>query len=394
MTKSLFVSNRLSGVLRLPPAIGDGGLSFIKQCLKPFPQNMKSAPFLLAAVLLNAHVATAAEGISAAWTAVSEADKTLMGDYEGVWVDAPKGIYFDIVKSLVAEVVNVRDKEYQLRFFEQHDCHADPYFEGPGKLEDGEIRFSGNGWQGAVTRDGLKGIGSDHGGNRVRFELKRATRSSPTLGMEPPRAAIVLFDGRNFDHWQHRDGRPVSWHLLKNGAMEVRSAQSQDDRDRGIGGDIQTKRSFGDYRVHLEFRYPVEPGKVGQNRGNSGIFLQRDYEVQILNSYGLHGYWNECGALYRTSPPRVNAARPPMEWQTFDIDYTAPVWKDGKKISPPRITVRLNGVLIHKDEEIPRATSRASSSRANGPQGDSPLILQDHNNALQFRNIWILPAAE
>jgi hypothetical protein len=119
--------------------------------------------------------------------------------------------------------------------------------------------------------------------------------------------------------------------------------------------------------------------------------LMGDYEVQILNSYGLHGYWNECGALYKTSPPQVNAARPPMEWQTYDIDYTAAVWKDGRKISPPRITVRHNGILIHKDAIIPHATSYSFPGRSSEPQGHGPLRLQDHNNALQFRNIWVTP---
>jgi len=351
---------------------------------------MKTSAILLTAMLLNAANANAAEGISPAWIEVAEADQTLMGDYEGEWVDAPKGHYFDINKPLAAQVINVREGEYQVRFFQQHDSRADPYFEGPGTLENGEIRFSGNGWQGAVGKDGLRGNTSAHGGD-IRFELKKVKRSSPTHGIKPPPDAIVLFDGKNFDQWQHGSGREVSWHLLENGAMEVRSAKTDEERKSGIGGDIQTKQSFGDCRVHLEFRYPVEPGIAGQGRGNSGFFLQKDYEVQILNSYGLHGYWNECGALYKTSPPQVNAARPPMEWQTYDIDYTASVWKDGKKISPPRITVRHNGVLIHNDAEIPHVTSHSFPGRSAEPQGDGPLRLQDHNNALQFRNIWILP---
>lgn len=313
-----------------------------------------------------------------------------MGDYEGEWIDAPEGHYYHINKPLAAQVINIRDGEYQLRFYQEHDRRADPYFEGPGKLEDGEIRFTGDGWSGTVTKDGLSGTGMGHGGD-VRFQLKRVTRSSPSLGAKPPANALVLFDGRNFDQWQHSGDRPVTWHLLENGAMEVRSARSDEDRNNGIGGDIQTKRKFGDCRVHLEFRYPVEPGRAGQDRGNSGFFLQGDYEVQILNSYGLHGYWNECGALYKTSPPQVNAARPPMEWQTYDIDYTAAVWKDGKKISPPRITVRHNGILIHNDAIIPHATSHSFPGRFSEPQGHGPLRLQDHNNALQFRNIWVTP---
>lgn len=354
---------------------------------------MKRSTSLLTSILLGAGTAAAAEGSSPDWTNVAAADQCLMGDYQGEWLDAPNGHYFNINRPLAAQVINVRPGEYFLRFYQEHDRRADPYFEGSGKLEGDEIRLSANGWNGVVSKDGLAGAGSGQGGGPVRFQLKKVTRSSPTLGMAPPPGAIALFDGKNFDHWQHGDGRPVTWSLLDNGVMEVRSARSAEDRANRIGGDIQTREKFGDCRVHLEFRYPVEPGKAGQGRGNSGFFLQGDYEVQILNSYGLHGLWNECGALYKASPPQVNAARPPMEWQTYDITYTASVWKDGKKISPPRITVRHNGVTIHKDEEIAHVTSHTFAGRLAEPKGEGPLRLQDHGNAIQFRNIWLLPGA-
>jgi hypothetical protein len=351
----------------------------------------KPASFLTAALMTVGHL-TAAEGVSPEWTQVSAADQTLMGDYEGEWLDAPKGHYFQINPPLAAQVINVSAGEYLLRFYQEHDRRADAYFEGPGKLEGDVIRFSGKGWSGAVSTDGISGSGSGHGGGAgVRFQLKRVIRSSPTLGAKPPQGAIILFDGGDFDHWEHTDGKPVIWHLPGNGAMEVR-VRSDGEKKKGIGGNIRTREKFGDCRVHLEFRYPVEPGKAGQARGNSGFFLQGEYELQVLNSYGLEGRWNECGALYKTSPPRVNAARPPMEWQTYDIDYTASVWMDGKKISPPRITVRHNGVLVHNDEEIPHATAHSFLTRNDEPRGDGPLVLQDHNNALQYRNIWVVPA--
>ncbi len=353
---------------------------------------MKLPLHLFSLFLLAATAATAAEGVSPDWTQVATADQALMGDYQGEWNGAPNGHYFNINKPLAAQVLNVRPGEYLLRLFQEHDCRADPYFEGPAKLDGEVIRFDSNGWIGTITKEGLSGTsGQGSHGAGVRFDLRKVARSSPTLGAKPPAGAIVLFDGKNFDQWHHGGNRPVSWHLLDNGAMEVRSAKSNQDRQNGIGGDIQTKQNFGDCRVHLEFRYPVEPGKSGQGRGNSGFFFQGDYEVQILNSYALQGWWNECGALYKTSPPRVNAARPPMEWQTYDVEYTASVWKDGKKVSPPRITVRHNGVLVHHDEEIPHATAHAFTTRDAEPKGDGPIRLQDHGNAIQFRNIWVLP---
>lgn len=352
---------------------------------------MKPYPLVFAAILLAPGILSAAEGISPAWTEVSAADLNLMGDYQGEWTDAPKGHYFEINKPVAAQVINVRDGEYQIRFFQEHDCRADPYFEGPGKLDGDVIRFEANGWSGTVAKDGLSGVsGQGHGGG-VHFQLKKVVRSSPTLGAKPPSNALVLFDGKNFDQWQHAGGRPVTWSLLENGAMEIRSARTDEDKKNGIGGDIETKQKFGDCRVHLEFRYPVEPGRTGQDHGNSGFFFQNDYEVQVLNSYGLQGWWNECGALYKTSPPQVNAARPPMEWQTYDIEYTASVWKDGKKVSSPRIDVRLNGVLVHHDEEIPHVTAHAFASRFIEPKENGSIRLQDHGHPIQYRNIWMIP---
>ena len=352
---------------------------------------MKTTKMLIGALFTGAISLNAAEGLSTEWTEVAPADAQLMGDYQGEWLDAPKGHYYEINKPLAAQVINVKPGEYFLRFYQEHDRRADAYFECAGRLDGEVIRFNGNGWTGEVGRDGLSGTSG--GKAAVKFALKKVVRSSPTLGARPPEGAVVLFDGGDFNEWQHGGGRPVSWHLTGNGAMEVRSARSPEDRKSGIGGDIQTKRHFGDCRVHLEFRYPVEPGKAGQGRGNSGFFLQGEYEVQVLNSYGLEGRWNECGALYKTMPPQVNAARPPMEWQTYDILYKASVWKDGKKVSAPRITVKHNGVIIHNDVEIPHATAHAFATRSKEPQGDGPLRIQDHNNAIQYRNIWIVPGA-
>lgn len=353
---------------------------------------MKSSSLVVAGMLFfTAGTVLASEGTAKVWTDVAPADFTLMGDYLGEWLDAPKGHYFEINKPLAAQVINVRPGVYFLRFNQEHDNRADPYFEGEGKLDGDVIRFESNGWKGEVSKEGLSGTCGQGDKPPIKFQLKKAVRSSPTLGAKPPSGAVVLFDGKNLDAWEHGGGRKASWRLLESGVMEVPSEKNDEERQQGIGGDIQTKQKFGDCKIHLEFRYPVEPGKAGQGRGNSGFFFQGDYEVQILNSYGLEGRWNECGALYKTCPPKVNAARPPMEWQTYDIDYTASVWKDGKKVSSPRISVRLNGVLIHHDQEIEHVTAHAFASRFNEPKGDGPIRLQDHGNAIQFRNIWIVP---
>ena len=200
----------------------------------------------------------AAEGHSPDWTQVASADLSLMGDYEGRWFDAPEKQYFDINKPLAAQVINVRDGEYLIQFFQQHDARADTYFVGTGRLADGVIHFEGNGWRGEVSKDGMSGRGSGHGGE-ARFELKRVVRSSPSLGMKAPEGAIVLFDGKNFDEWQHADGGAVSWHLVEGGAMEVRSAASDEEKAKKIGGDIITKRKFGSCQTEPLLRLRPKP---------------------------------------------------------------------------------------------------------------------------------------
>lgn len=354
------------------------------------PITLKIALLCIGVCLVAGGSSLAVEGISADWTQVGAADKSLMGDYQGEWINAPSGHYYELNKPLAAQVINVSDGIYQLRFYQEHDMRADAYFEGEGKLDGEVIRFDANGWSGTVSDDGITGKCAEaHGASDIRFQLKRVVRSSPTLGAKPPAGAIVLFDGKNFDAWQHGDGRPVTWHLVGNEKMEVNSFLWGENQKNQIGSDIQTKLKFGSCKIHLEFRYPVEAGKAGQGRGNSGLFFQNDYEVQILNSYGLQGLWNECGALYKASPPKVNAARPPMEWQTYDIEYTASVWDGDKMTSAPRITVRHNGVRIHHDQEIPFVTAHAFTARSAHPKGNGFIRLQDHGNAIQFRNIWI-----
>jgi hypothetical protein len=200
----------------------------------------------------------------------------------------------------------------------------------------------------------------------------------------PTREKIVLFDGSDFAHWTHADGGPVKWKLV-NGAMEVVPGT----------GSIISKRHFQDFELHVEFKVPVLPplieGQDRGNRGNSGVYLQRRYEVQILDSYGVELESWDCGALYRAKVPDKNASKPAGEWQTYDIVFRAPRWEgkgdDARKTENARATVRHNGVLIHDDVELENKTG---AGEPEGPQ-PGPILLQDHGNAVQFRNIWIVP---
>lgn len=195
----------------------------------------------------------------------------------------------------------------------------------------------------------------------------------------PPSDAIILFDGSNFDEWRSADGSEAGWKVV-DGAMEVVPG----------AGDIQTARSFGDVQLHIEFKTnPNSPGSA-QHRSNSGVFFG-PYEVQVLDSNKNETYADGIVAsIYGQYPPLVNVARPPGEWQTFDIVYRAPAFGEkGKVERPARITVFHNGVLVQDNEKLIGPTSHALRMRYR-PHGDVQIKLQDHrDDPLHFRNIWV-----
>jgi len=196
---------------------------------------------------------------------------------------------------------------------------------------------------------------------------------------EVPSDAIVLFDGASMDAWQHGDGAEVKW-TVEDGILTVKPGT----------GAIFTKESFGDCQLHIEWRAPQEVVGEGQGRGNSGVFLQNRYEVQILDSYENRTYSNgQTGALYKQHIPLVNAMKPVAEWETFDIIFKAPQFNDdGIKVSSGRLTVLHNGVLIQNHVEIQGAVTNVGLPK-DMAHGDAPFHLQDHFNPVSFRNIWL-----
>ncbi len=202
----------------------------------------------------------------------------------------------------------------------------------------------------------------------------------PGISSSAPSDAIVLFDGTNTDEWTHTNGKPVQWTMNEDGSMTVKPKT----------GGIVTKRNFGNIQLHLEFRSPEIVKGEGQGRGNSGVFLQNRYEVQVLDSYQNRTYSNgQAASIYKQHMPLVNASRPPGEWQTYDIVYKAPQFNtDGIKIKSARITLIHNGVLVQDDVEI-KGTTPYIGLPKNEAHGDAPLSLQDHSDLVSYRNIWV-----
>lgn len=197
----------------------------------------------------------------------------------------------------------------------------------------------------------------------------------------PPSDAIVLFDGKTISNWKSaKDGSDAAW-TVKDGELIVAPKT----------GDIQTKDAFGDVQLHVEWWDPsLPPDKVNQDRGNSGIFLQDVYEVQVLDNYTNPTYVNGMvGSIYKQYPPLVNAAWPAEHWQTYDIIFTAPRFNaDGSLQSAARLTVLLNGILVQNNSVLKGATAYIGAPSYR-PHGNMPIRLQDHGHLVRYRNIWL-----
>ena len=323
--------------------------------------------------------------------AVVEAKKTMeradlfMGDWQGGWEldnEADSG-------SLVAQVIALGKGQYRAVLSNEFDSRREPIAVLDGRRDNTAVNFAGrtvlsdSGTEleiQAVIKDG-EFSGSFKGDEFGSFGMSKVVRLSPTLGAKPPAGAIVLFDGKDFKEWKHpkkKQGEDkVKWELI-DGAMRVKPRT----------GSIITRKQFTDVRLHIEFRTPFMPDKRGQGRGNSGVYLQGRYEVQVLDSYGLEGLDNECGGIYKVGPPLVNMCAPPTQWQTYDITFRAPRFDAaGKSISKPTLTVVHNGEKVHDKTEAKGPTTASLGGKASEP---GPIYLQDHSNPVEFRNIWLV----
>jgi hypothetical protein len=239
-----------------------------------------------------------------------------------------------------------------------------PKIEMEAKRNGDQIEFSREGWK-AVLKKGALSVQSPSGSH----ELKKTHRQSPTLGAKPPQGAVVLFDGSSCDAFVKGHFDELNRKLLASGSKTERA-------------------DFQDFQLHVEFLLPFKPLGRGQDRGNSGVYLQDRYEVQVLDSFGLRGANNECGGLYSKKEPAVNMCFPPLSWQTYDIDFTAAKYDaSGTKTQNAVVTVKHNGITIHERFEINGPTG---GGKKEDPSGGA-IQLQGHGNPVYYRNIWLLP---
>jgi hypothetical protein len=195
------------------------------------------------------------------------------------------------------------------------------------------------------------------------------------ISIAPPSDAMVLFDGKDISQW-HKN----NWKLSNGAIISAR-------------GSLTTRVSFGDCQLHLEFMAPKKPSPVFSDRGNNGVLLMGLYEIQIFDSHPSHKKQiysdGQCAAIYGETPPLINACRLPGMWQSFDIIFTAPVFKDGKLLKPASVTMLHNGVLVHLNTTIHGPMNWRAISNYKTHAEKLPLTLMGHNSPVQFRNIWI-----
>jgi len=304
-----------------------------------------------------------------------EPKDAVMGLYVGTYNPATS----KAVAQLEADVINLGQGGYRAVLFLLTRNATGPLAELTGKAEGGKVTLAGKAgeveWKGAIA-DGQLAAESKDG----TVAAKLTEKKPPTLGMKPPAGAAVLIpfeEGKPpaMDEWAN-----PAWVPMTDGSVLV------------AGGDNRTKRLFGDMKLHLEFRIPVEPEGKGQDRGNSGVYIQDLYEIQILDSFGLVPGPGDCGSVYQRTAPKANACLPPGQWQTYDITFLAPRFDaDGKKVKDAVVTVVQNGTEVQKDQAIEGPTGQA---KGRPEVKAAALRLQEHKHPVRFRNVWIVELKE
>jgi len=334
----------------------------------------------LGACLLGVHAATVAAAEKAAKPAApkpgEEPDDGIQGEYSGTYAPAGQNAGMKAEAKVIGEgggsfravlVAGEGDKALRVELTGKAEGKQVPLASKTGDAE----------WKGTIE-GGRSLVAESKSG---KFDMKWEVRKSPAELQKPPAGAIVLVpfeEGKppSVDAWVSLNGdKPCPWVPQDDGSLLVK------------GGNIKTRQAFTDVQLHVEFRNPYMPAARGQGRGNSGVYLQSRYEVQVLDSFGLAPKDNECGGIYSVAVPKVIASLPPDRWQTYDITFHAPKVENGKIVTPATITVIHNGIKIHENVKIDHVTTAGVAGPIVSP---APLMLQDHGNPVRFRNVWLV----
>ncbi|GMW00594.1 MAG: hypothetical protein AMXMBFR84_17310 [Candidatus Hydrogenedentota bacterium] len=309
-------------------------------------------------------------------------DDGVMGNWEGKFADADWA-----VQPLRAKIVGEGSNTWRAIFYVGSDAGAHAKVEVPGiRKGEKDIQFSGDvdlgkdfggkfTLEGSLTGEGVIAGTLKSKAKTIPFTLSRVFLKSPTEGATPPEGAVVLMDGtdQDFERWH-----PVSrWQRKGPGRIGL------------AGGSYVSKAEFGSCQIHVEFITPYMPGERGQARGNSGVYVQGRYEVQVLDNFGWDPADNLCGGIYKMAVPIADAVFPPLSVQTYDITFHAPKFDaTGKKTQNAKLHVVHNGVVIHDNLELPNGTPGGVSDQE---AATGPLLFQDHGDEVAYQNVWVKP---